>query len=69
MHLISRVDQTVHVGAEVFRLEAGESICTEYSYKFTVAECERLAKTAGLHLQQVWLDADAMFSVQLYRID
>lgn len=63
MHLVSRISQTVHVDKVTFDLEAGESICTEYSYKYSLRDCERLAETAGMRIREVWLDAGEMFSV------
>ena len=42
----ARRDQTVRVGGRGVRLPAGESIHTENSYKYALAEFERLA--AGL---------------------
>lgn len=64
MHLISRISQTVHIDKATFALEAGESICTEYSYKYSLRDCERLADAAGMRIREVWLDEAGMFSVQ-----
>ena len=65
MHLISRVRQRIHVDGKVFSFEAGEGIHTENSYKYTVEEFGELAARAGFLQQAVWLDDDALFSVQL----
>ena len=35
MHLISKREQTVHVGGQEFRFRAAKKIITEYSYKYT----------------------------------
>ena len=64
MHLVSRISQTVHIDQSTFALEAGESICTEYSYKYSLRDCERLAEAAGMCVRKVWLDAAERFSVQ-----
>lgn len=67
MHLISRIHQTVGVEGQAFVFEAGEGIHTENSYKYTVREFADLALRAGFHQQAVWLDEQALFSVQLLR--
>jgi dimethylhistidine N-methyltransferase len=69
MHLLSRTLQTVHIGQAVFTLAAGESICTEYSYKFSLRDCERLAEAAGMRVREVWLDDEELFSVQYLSVE
>ncbi|MFW5973013.1 MAG: L-histidine N(alpha)-methyltransferase [Bacteroidota bacterium] len=44
----------------------GESICTEYSYKYSIDDFRSMAASEGLTLQHVWTDEDGLFSVQLY---
>ena len=63
MHLVSRRAQTIHVLGRYFHFEPGESIHTENSYKYSVAEFHALARRAGLQPRQVWLDAAHLFSV------
>ncbi|MBT8148884.1 MAG: L-histidine N(alpha)-methyltransferase [Pseudomonadales bacterium] len=46
-------------------VERGESLHTEYSYKYTVEGIERLASEAGFRVQQQWLDAARLFSITL----
>ena len=48
---------------QTFRFTEGETIHTENSYKYTVEGFARLAESAGLSLQQSWLDAERLFSV------
>lgn len=43
-----------------------ERIHTEYSYKYTVESFSKLAAKAGLELENCWIDADELFSVQYY---
>ena len=69
IHLLSRTSQTVHIGETAFRLEVGESICTEYSYKFSLRDCERLADNVGMRMREVWLDEDELFSVQYLSVE
>jgi L-histidine N-alpha-methyltransferase len=49
----------------VFRLEEGESIRTENSYKHTVQSFQQLAEKAGYRPEAVWTDERQYFSVHL----
>ncbi|MBO0778502.1 MAG: L-histidine N(alpha)-methyltransferase [Ktedonobacteraceae bacterium] len=64
MHLVSLQDQEVHIGEEMLPFAPGESIWTESSYKYTLAEFARLAASAGFSVANVWTDPQALFSVQ-----
>lgn len=64
MHLVSARSQTVRVGGESFAFEAGDTIHTENSYKYTPGGIDALAAAGGWHVSRRWLDADAQFSVQ-----
>ncbi len=68
MHLKSRVAQIVHLGETTVAFEEGESILTEYSYKYSLAEFARLAAAAGLVVERVWRDGGQRFSVQYLRV-
>ena len=46
----------------------GESIVTEYSYKYDVDELATLAASAGFAREQVWVDAGRRFSVHFFRV-
>ena len=63
MHLVSRLNQLVRVAGESFRFRAGESIHTENSYKYSMAEFQELAWAAGWALKRVWRDRNHMFGV------
>jgi L-histidine N-alpha-methyltransferase len=65
MHLVSRVAQQVRVGSRSFAFEAGETIHTENSYKYTLDGMRELARHAGWRPERVWTDPDALFSVHL----
>jgi L-histidine Nalpha-methyltransferase len=67
MHLISRLDQTVHIDGYDFDFAAGESIHTEDSHKYTIDGFQALAATAGWRAEAVWNDADMLFSVHFLR--
>jgi dimethylhistidine N-methyltransferase len=63
MHLVSTERQTVTIGAHRFAFERGESIHTENSYKYSIAEFQALAARAGFRAAKVWTDARRWFSV------
>jgi dimethylhistidine N-methyltransferase len=67
MHLLSRCDQQVKVGERTFAFKVGETIHTESSYKYTVAEFQALAAKAGYEAVEVWLDPAQLFSVHYLR--
>jgi dimethylhistidine N-methyltransferase len=63
MHLVSRRAQTVNVGGEIIEFDSGETICTEYSHKYTVDEFAAVAAAAGLTLRREWTDKNGQFAV------
>jgi dimethylhistidine N-methyltransferase len=65
MHLVSRVAQRVRLLGQSFRFAAGETIHTENSYKYGVAEFRDLAARAGFATDTVWVDAEQLFSLHL----
>jgi len=67
MHLISARKQTARINAHQFEFNAGDSIHTENSYKYTVAEFQTLARQAGFTPQRVWCDEEALFSLHFLR--
>ena len=64
MHLVSRKQQIVTVGGAVVAFARGESVRTEYSYKYGLADFAALAARAGLRVGRVWTDAKGWFSAQ-----
>jgi dimethylhistidine N-methyltransferase len=70
MHLVSQGAQTVHVpGAGVtVDFEAGESIHTENSHKYTPQALATLAGRAGFAEEAAWTDARGWFRVQRWRV-
>ncbi len=64
MHLVSTKAQTVTVAGEAVAFEAGASIRTEYSFKYTREGFAALAAEAGWRVETVWTDARDYFSVQ-----
>lgn len=63
MHLESTTPQEVSVLGRRFRFAAGESIHTENSHKFTIAEFQSLAAAAGWRTGKIWMDEACTFSV------
>ncbi len=66
MHLESCTDQIVHIGEYAFNFEAGETIHTENSYKFSQDEFQALAQSAGFDHVQSWSDPENLFGVMLF---
>ncbi|HZX33391.1 MAG TPA: L-histidine N(alpha)-methyltransferase [Rhodocyclaceae bacterium] len=65
MHLVSERSQRVRLLGKTFRFAAGESLHTENSHKYPVADFQALAKSAGWHPVQCWTDGDDRFSIHL----
>jgi dimethylhistidine N-methyltransferase len=63
MHLVSLAPQSVNIGKHRFAFEAGESIHTENSYKYSIDGFRALAKSAGFKGEKVWLDPKGLFSL------
>ncbi len=63
MHLVSLARQAVNIGNYRFAFEAGESIHTENSYKYSVEEFRALARRAGFKGEKVWLDPRGLFAL------
>ncbi len=67
MRLWALDDCVVSVGGETIAFEAGESIHTESSYKYTLDGFAELVDGADFRVEDVWTDPDALFSIQLLR--
>lgn len=68
MYLISRCAQTVYVGGRRFDFKLGESICTEYSHKYTLDGFTLIAMQVGLAPVRYWTDPDELFAVVYCRV-
>lgn len=66
MHLVSLRAQQVEIAGWPYRFAAGETICTEHSYKFEPARFKRCAAREGLRLAQSWFDPARWFGVFLF---
>jgi dimethylhistidine N-methyltransferase len=63
MHLVSCKNQYVHIYDKEFFFKKGETILTEYSYKYTPEEFEELASEL-FQVEHIWTDKERKFSVQ-----
>jgi uncharacterized SAM-dependent methyltransferase len=67
MHLVSHEMQNIKLDGTIVQLKKGESITTEYSYKYTLASFADLASDY-FEVRKVWTDDDELFSVQYLRV-
>jgi dimethylhistidine N-methyltransferase len=63
MHLVSRIDQLVHIAGRGFAFKAGERLHTESSHKFSVPSFSVLASSAGWVIDRHWLSAASEFAI------
>lgn len=66
MHLVARHSVTFHVARHRFQLDAGESIHTENSYKYTLQEARLLARASGWEPLAVWTDPLDLFALHIW---
>jgi dimethylhistidine N-methyltransferase len=68
MHLVSRAAQVIHLGAIglTVKMQEGETIQTENSYKYDHPQLVALAQAAGFKHEATWLDARERFSSNLW---
>jgi dimethylhistidine N-methyltransferase len=64
MHLVSQCDQQARLAGDEFRFAQGETIRTEFSHKYTLAELQQLAEAGRFETQEVWVDERRYFTVQ-----
>ncbi len=71
MHLLSCRNQTVRIGAldADLQFEAGETIWTESSHKFTCSELDMFARSSGFQAVKAWVDQEWPFAEVLWRAD
>lgn len=63
MHLECTRDHYVRINGNVYRFHSGETIHTENSYKYSIAEFHELAAGAGFEPVRVWTDQADLFSI------
>ncbi len=69
-HLISHIDQTVNFShwRNSLTLSEFESIHTEISQKYSLADIHRLGAVAGLDVEELWTDEDLWFCDALFKV-
>ncbi|MDJ0932976.1 L-histidine N(alpha)-methyltransferase [Breoghania sp.] len=65
MHLVSRKNQTVHLGGKEIAFAVGETIHTENSHKYTYDMLAELAAAAGWRIEKSWISDPYPFAVLL----
>ncbi len=68
MHLLSLKDQRVRIAGAAFGFRGGETIHTENSYKYSVAEFQALARGAGFEPARWWTDPQQLFAVHFLAV-
>ena len=68
MHLVSKEAHMIHVAGTPIHLERGETIRTEYSYKYDEPGIDRLASAGGFALRQKWTDSREQFWVAFLEV-
>jgi len=68
MHLVSKTPHEVQVDGQTFQFTKGESIHTENSYKYDIAQFQALTNKAGFQPIQVWTDVDDLFSIHCLKV-
>jgi dimethylhistidine N-methyltransferase len=63
MHLESLRAQTVAIGDDAIVFDAGETIRTEISCKYSIVEFQQLARDAGYVAVDCWTDAEDLLAV------
>lgn len=68
MHLISKADQQLYIGAlgKTFALRRGESIHTENSYKYSLSQIAALAEDCGFTVEKNFTDEKRWFNLALF---
>ncbi len=69
MHLVSRENQQLRINGHCFHIEAGESLHTENSYKYTPGEFLALASRGRFKPVRHWVDDDGLFAIYLLEAD
>jgi len=63
MHIESVYSQKVQVAGQRFDFHAGETIHTEISCKYSIAEFQELGKRAGFSPEKTWTDPEQLFCI------
>lgn len=67
MHLVSQIEHKVRLNGSTIHFAKGESILTEYSYKYTIESFAELTSDF-FDVKKVWTDENGLFSIQYLRV-
>lgn len=67
MHLVSKIDQMVHLAGSTLVLRQGESLHTENSYKYRLDSLRWMARQAGFEMECSWTDDDDYYALVLMK--
>jgi len=65
MHLVASKPTRIVVENHVFEFVSGDSILTEFSYKYSKPQFESVAKSCGFSVENYWTDENEYFGVWL----
>jgi L-histidine N-alpha-methyltransferase len=67
MHLISKMNQNIKIDRlnQVFNFEKGETILTEYSYKYSLKSIKQLANKSNLRVERNFFDKNKWYNLAL----
>jgi dimethylhistidine N-methyltransferase len=63
MHLVSQREQSVSIADHSFRFDRSETICTEYSHKYSISEFQQMTAQVGWRCKETWTDEREYFAV------
>jgi dimethylhistidine N-methyltransferase len=66
MHLVSKIAQTVRIGAEEITFTQGESIHTENSHKYSEESLAEMAAQSGWKVSEFLTNSDKYFAVTVF---
>jgi len=69
MHLVAKRDTAIELDDRRFDFEAGETIHTENSHKYSIAGFRSLIQGTGLHPVDCWTDPDGLLSMHYLETD
>ena len=64
-HIVSRIEQAVHVGKRHYSFAKDEAMLVEYSCKYSQEDFAVMAAKAGLRVTRSWTDPQQWFAVQM----
>ena len=66
MHLVATSDLSFEAAGQRFAMRRGETIHTENSYKYTLAEARLLARASGWEPLTYWTDPEGLFGLHVW---